>query len=156
MLRRTVGAGAAVVLLVFVGMSAIALMALPVEQGVPMSVDNQTTGYGTALGGQWIEAPVLGVVEALTGGFAGELLGYAVAIVATLVLSQAANAGMVGIARTAYTLATHRQIPRGIARLHPRYGTPWIVLLDLHGAGRAAAAAARHRAAGRACSPTAR
>jgi basic amino acid/polyamine antiporter, APA family len=45
-----------------------------------------------------------------------------------LVLSQAANAGMVGIARTAYTLATHRQIPRGIARLHPTYGTPWILI----------------------------
>ena len=128
-LRRTVGTGAAVVLLVFVGMSAIALMALPVEQGVPMSVDNQTSGYGTPLGGEWIEAPVLGVVDALTGGFAGELLGYAVAIVATLVLAQAANAGMVGIARTTYTLAVHRQIPRGVARLHPRYGTPWIVLL---------------------------
>ena len=99
---------------------------------------------------------MLGVVEALTGGFAGELLGYAVAIVATLVLSQAANAGMVGIARTAYTLATHRQIPRGVARLHPRYGTPWIVLVDLHACSPfAAAAAARHRAAGRACSPTA-
>jgi APA family basic amino acid/polyamine antiporter len=128
-LRRTVGAGAAVVLLVFVGMSAIALMALPVQQGVPMSVDSHTAGYGTELGGRWIEAPVLGVVEALTGGVAGDLLGYAVAIVATLVLSQAANAGMVGIARTAYTLAVHRQIPRGIARLHPRYGTPWIVLV---------------------------
>jgi APA family basic amino acid/polyamine antiporter len=128
-LRRTVGAGAAVVLLVFVGMSAIALMALPVQQGVSMSVDNQTNGYGTPLGGQWIEAPVLGVVDALTSGPGGELLGYAVAIVATLVLSQAANAGMVGIARTTYTLAVHRQIPRGIARLHPTYGTPWIVLL---------------------------
>ena len=127
-LRRTVGAGAAVVLLVFVGMSVIALMALPVAPGVPMSVDNQTVGYGTPLGGQYIEAPVLGVVEALTGGFGGELLGYAVALVAMLVLSQAANAGMVGIARTAYTLATHRQIPRGVARLHPRYGTPWILI----------------------------
>jgi basic amino acid/polyamine antiporter, APA family len=128
-LRRTVGAGAAVVLLVFVGMSAIGLMALPVEQGVSMSVDNQTDGYGTPLGGEWIEAPVLGIVEALTGGFAGELLSWVVAILAMLVLSQAANAGMVGIARTSYTLAVHRQIPRGIARLHPRYGTPWIVLL---------------------------
>ena len=127
-LRRTVGAGAAVVLLVFVGMSVVALMALPVAQGIPMSVDNQTAGYGTPLGGQYIEAPVLGVVESLTGGFAGDLLGYAVALVAVLVLSQAANAGMVGIARTAYTLATHRQIPRGIARLHPRYGTPWMVI----------------------------
>jgi basic amino acid/polyamine antiporter, APA family len=117
------------VLLVFVGMSAIALMALPVEPGVSMVVDNQTQGYGTPLGGQWIEAPVLGVVDALTGGTVGSLLGYLVAIVATLVLSQAANAGMVGIARTTYTLATHRQIPRGIARLHPQYGTPWIVLV---------------------------
>jgi APA family basic amino acid/polyamine antiporter len=35
---------------------------------------------------------------------------------------------MVGIARTAYTLATHRQLPRAVARLHPRYGTPWIVI----------------------------
>jgi APA family basic amino acid/polyamine antiporter len=128
-LRRTVGAGAAVVLLVFVGMSVIALMALPVHQGVPMAVDNQTSGFGTALGGEWIEAPVLGVVDSLTGGVAGTLLGYVVAIVATMVLSQAANAGMVGIARTTYTLAVHRQIPRGVARLHPRYGTPWIVLL---------------------------
>ena len=128
-LRRTVGAGAAAVLLVFVGMSVVALMALPVGQGVPMAVDNQTSGFGTQLGGQYIEAPVLGVVEALTGGVAGELLTYAVALIAMLVLSQAANAGMVGIARTTYTLATHRQIPRGIARLHPRYGTPWIVLL---------------------------
>ena len=127
-LRRTVGAGAAVVLLVFVGMSVIALMALPVGAGVPMSVDSQTAGYGTELGGRYIEAPVLGVVEALTGGVAGDLLSYAVALVAVLVLSQAANAGMVGIARTAYTLATHRQIPRGVARLHPRYGTPWILI----------------------------
>ena len=127
-LRRTVGAGAAVVLLVFVGMSVVALMALPVAPGVPMSVDNQTVGFGTELGGRYIEAPVLGVVEALTGGFAGNLLSYAVALVAMLVLSQAANAGMVGIARTAYTLATHRQIPRGVARLHPRYGTPWMLI----------------------------
>jgi APA family basic amino acid/polyamine antiporter len=103
-------------------------MALPVAPGVPMSVDNQTVGYGTELGGRYIEAPVLGVVEALTGGFAGTLLSYVVALVAMMVLSQAANAGMVGIARTAYTLATHRQIPRGVARLHSRYGTPWMLI----------------------------
>jgi APA family basic amino acid/polyamine antiporter len=73
---------------------------------------------------------VLGVAHSISsGGFTGHLLQYAVAIVAMLVLSQAANAGMVGIARTAYTLATHRQIPRGVARLHPRYATPWIVIV---------------------------
>jgi APA family basic amino acid/polyamine antiporter len=126
-LRKTITAGAVAVSVVFVGMSIVALMALPVAHGVPVAGD-QASGYGTELGGRYVEGPVLGVVQALTSGFAGHLLQYAVAIVAMLVLSQAANAGMVGIARTAYTLATHRQIPRGVARLHPRYGTPWIVL----------------------------
>src|SRR5690349_18379138 len=126
-LRKTVAAGAIAVVFVFVGMSVVALMALPVKPGVDV-VGSQASGYGTALGGQYAEAPVLGVVDALTSGFTGHLLQYAVAIIATLVLSQAANAGMVGIARTTYTLATHRQLPRGVARLHPRYGTPWIVL----------------------------
>jgi basic amino acid/polyamine antiporter, APA family len=127
-LRRTVGAGAVAVATVFVGMSIVALMALPVHQGIPVAGD-QSSGYGTELGGKNVESPVLGVVQSLTSGFTGDLLSYAVAIIATLVLSQAANAGMVGITRTAYTLATHRQIPRGIARLHPRYGTPWMVLV---------------------------
>jgi APA family basic amino acid/polyamine antiporter len=126
-LRKTISAGAVAVSVVFVGMSIVALMALPVGQGIPVAGD-QVSGYGTDLGGRYVESPVLGVVMALTSGFAGHLLEYAVAIVAMLVLSQAANAGMVGIARTAYTLATHRQIPRGVARLHPRHGTPWIVL----------------------------
>ena len=52
-LRRTVGAGAAVVLLVFVGMSVVALMALPVAPGVPhVGRQPSTAGYGTELGGQ--------------------------------------------------------------------------------------------------------
>src|SRR5919197_1499762 len=126
-LRRTVSAGAVAVTTVFVGMSIVALMAAPVRQGVPVAGD-QSSGFGTQLGGKYVESPVLGVVESLTSGFTGHLLQYAVAIIATLVLSQAANAGMVGITRTTYTLATHRQLPRGVARLHPRYGTPWIVL----------------------------
>jgi APA family basic amino acid/polyamine antiporter len=126
-LRRTVGAGAAAVLLVFVGMSTVALMVLPVRKGIPVAVD-QHSGYGTQLAGKFVEAPVLGVVDALTSTWVGEVLKWAVAVVATLVLTQAANAGMVGITRTSYMLATHRQIPRGLARLHPRYTTPWIVI----------------------------
>jgi APA family basic amino acid/polyamine antiporter len=126
-LRKTVSAGAVVVLFAFIGMSTVALMAQPVAQGVPV-VGNQDTGFGTALGGKFVEAPVLGVVEGLTSSGASDLLKYAVAVVATLVLVQAANAGMVGITRTSYMLATHRQIPRALARLHPRYTTPWIVI----------------------------
>jgi APA family basic amino acid/polyamine antiporter len=126
-LRRTVGAGAAAVLLVFVGVSTVALMVLPVKAGIPVAVD-QHSGFGTELGGKFVEAPVLGVVGALTSSWVGDVLEWVVAVVATLVLTQAANAGMVGITRTSYMLATHRQIPRGLARLHPRYTTPWIVI----------------------------
>src|SRR5207249_4591146 len=99
-----------------------------VRAGIPVAGD-QSSWFGTELGGKYVESPVIGVVQSLTSGFSGRLLSYAVAVIAISVLSQAANAGMVGITRTAYTLATHRQIPRAVARLHPRYGTPWIVLL---------------------------
>jgi APA family basic amino acid/polyamine antiporter len=126
-LKRTIVAGAVAVLIVFVGMSTIAVMALPVEPGVHV-VGDQNTGFGTELGGKYVEAPVLGVVQSLTSSWVGDVLGYAVAIVATLVLMTAANAGMIGITRTSYMLATHRQIPRALARLHPRYTTPWIVI----------------------------
>jgi basic amino acid/polyamine antiporter, APA family len=126
-LRRTVGAGAAAVLLVFVGVSTVALMTLPVEPGIPV-VGGQDSGYGTELGGKYVEAPVLGIVQSFTSTWVSDVLARIVGIVATLVLIQSANAGMVGITRTSYTLATHRQIPRNLARLHPRYTTPWIVI----------------------------
>ena len=138
------------VLLVFVGMSAVALMALPVEQGVPMSVDNQTNGYGTALGGKCIEAPVLGVVEALTGRLRGRA--------ARLRGRDRRDAGAEpGRERRAWSAspAPPTRSPRtgrsraGVARLHPRYGTPWIVISIFTVLAGAAPAAARHRAAGR-------
>ncbi len=127
-LRRTVVAGAVAVMVVFVGMSMVALLALPVEPGVPV-VGEQSSGYGTELGGRYAEDPVVGVVTAISSGWVGDALSYIVAIVASLVLIQAANVGMVGIARTTYMLATHRQIPRVLARLHSRYGTPWVVVV---------------------------
>jgi APA family basic amino acid/polyamine antiporter len=103
-------------------------MALPVREGVEV-VGGQNTGFGTELGGKFVEAPVLGVVKSITSSWVSDVLGYLVAAVATLVLIAAANAGMIGITRTSYTLATHRQIPRGLARLHAKYTTPWIVIL---------------------------
>jgi APA family basic amino acid/polyamine antiporter len=126
-LRKTVVAGAVVVLFAFVGMSTVALMAQPVQEGVAV-VGDQTTGYGTELGGRFVEAPVLGVAQGITSSAWRDLLEYTIAVVASLVLIQAANAGMVGITRTSYMLATHRQIPTALARLHPRYTTPWIVI----------------------------
>ena len=55
-LKRVVSVGALAVPLVYAGMAAVALMAVPVVAG--------PDGPHTALGGEFVEAPVLGVVSA--------------------------------------------------------------------------------------------
>jgi basic amino acid/polyamine antiporter, APA family len=115
-LRRVVFAGAVAGLVLLVGMSVIAVMAVPVENGA------------TALGDRYVEAPVLGVVSAFDQEWGSEVLGYAVGAMAALVLAQAANGQMLGIARLAYSLATNRQIPSLVGRLGERYGTPYVAI----------------------------
>ena len=44
---------------------------------------------------------------------------------------------MLGVSRVGYLLATNRQIPSAVGRLHPRWGTPYVVI----GFGRRGAAA---------------
>ena len=122
------GAGAAVVLLVFVGMSAVALMALPVEQGMPMSVTTRPRATEPRSAGSgsrrrcsaWSRrSPAASRVSCSVCGRDRRDAG-----------PEPGRQRRHGRhRRTAYTLAVHRQIPRGIARLHPRYGTPWIVLV---------------------------
>jgi basic amino acid/polyamine antiporter, APA family len=115
-LRRVVSAGTVAGIVLLVGMSAIALMAVPVEDGA------------TALGDRYVEAPVLGVVSAFDQEWGSEVLGYAVGGMAALVLAQAANGQMLGIARLAYSLATNRQIPSLVGRLGERHGTPYVAI----------------------------
>jgi APA family basic amino acid/polyamine antiporter len=113
-LRRVslIGAGAVFVLLV--GMSLLALMAVPVH------------GASTALGDRFEEAPVLGVVSAFHSG--SELFRYAVGGVAAAVLVLAANGQMLGVARLAYSLATNRQVPSLVGRLHEERSTPYVAI----------------------------
>ncbi|MBA3357908.1 MAG: amino acid permease, partial [Thermoleophilaceae bacterium] len=54
---------------------------------------------------------------------------YAVAVVAALVLAQAANGQMLGIGRLAYSLGVNRQIPSAVSRLGDRYSTPYVTIL---------------------------
>jgi APA family basic amino acid/polyamine antiporter len=115
-LRRVVVLGAAMVLAVFFATSAIALMAVPVEDG------------RTALGSTFIEAPILGVVSAYDPAWLKDAMRYLVGGTAALVLLQAANGNMLGVSRLGYSLATNRQIPSAVGKLHPRYSTPYITI----------------------------
>jgi APA family basic amino acid/polyamine antiporter len=122
--KMLVGPGTAVIVLIYVGISLVGVGALPVHDGV------------TSLGTTHINAPVLGVAEAFHPKWLADVLKYAVAIGGALGLFAAAGAAMLGVSRVGYSLATNRQIPSAIGRLHGRWGTPYVII------GAAAAAAA--------------
>jgi APA family basic amino acid/polyamine antiporter len=124
-LKRLVVPGSAVIVLVYVGISLVGVGALPVHHGV------------TALGTTHIKAPVLGVVEAFRPTWVADVLKYLVAIGGAAGLAAAASSGMLGVSRVGYSLATNRQIPSAVGRLHPRWGTPYVIM---GGAALAAAA----------------
>jgi APA family basic amino acid/polyamine antiporter len=115
-LRRVVIVGAGGVLVLFGGMSVLALMAVPVHEGA------------TALGDRYAEAPVLGVVSAFDPSWVMDVFRYAVGALGAVVLIQAANGQMLGISRLSYSLARNRQIPSLVGRLHERRGTPYIAI----------------------------
>ena len=106
---------------------AVALSALPVTKQPDGS-------YQTLLGlpedeGGFAGDPVLGVVKEIDlGPFQGGAEVY-VAILAATILLIAANAGIIGVSRLVYSMGIHRQLPDGLRRLHPRFGTPWIGII---------------------------
>jgi APA family basic amino acid/polyamine antiporter len=122
-LKRVATLGAVAVPLVYAGMAAIALMAVPVVAG--------THGHGpeTALGGRYVEAPVLGVVSAFHPHWVAETMRWMVALVAVPVLFWAANTSMLGVSRHIYTLAINRQIPSWLGKLERRKATPYVAIV---------------------------
>ena len=54
---------------------------------------------------------------------------YVVGATAAAMLLAAMNGQMLGLARLAYSLATNRQIPSAVGRLHRRRGTPYVTIL---------------------------
>ena len=115
-LRRVVRLSGAGVLVLFVGLSAVALMAVPVQNG------------STELGGSLIEAPVLGVVSAFEPGWLAESFRYVVGAVGALVLVQAVSGQMLGLGRLTYSLGVNRQIPSALSRLHEERSTPYVTI----------------------------
>jgi APA family basic amino acid/polyamine antiporter len=115
-LRRMVMATAGVTLVLYVAVSAAGLMAQPVDGGE------------TALGGAYLEAPVLGIVAAYESGWLVDAGRYVVGATAAAMLIVAMNGEMLGLARLAYSLATNRQIPSAVGRLQSRRGTPYVAI----------------------------
>ena len=119
-LKRIVSVGALAVPLVYAGMAAIALMAVPVVAG--------PTGPETALGGEFVEAPVLGVVSAYHPLWVSDAMRWIVALVAAPVLFWAVTTSLLGVSRHMYTLAINRQIPSWLGKLNSRHATPHVAI----------------------------
>ncbi|HEX5714392.1 MAG TPA: amino acid permease [Solirubrobacterales bacterium] len=120
-LKRIASLGAVAVPLVYAGMAAIALMAVPVVAG--------PQGPETALGNEFVEDPVLGVVSAFNPGWVADSMRWMVALIAAPVLFWAASTSMLGVSRHIYTLAINRQIPSWLGKLEKRRATPYVAIV---------------------------
>ncbi len=119
-LRRVLTAGAIMIPLIYAGIAAVALMAVPVVQ--------TPDGPETALAGEFIENPILGVVQSYDPAWLADIMRWAVMLVAVPVLFWAANSSMLGLSRHTYVLATNRQIPSWAGKLERTHSTPYVAI----------------------------
>ncbi len=120
-LKRTISVATVLVPLFYAGIAVVALMAVPVEVtagGAPM----------TALGTTYAEEPILGVVRSFEPSILSDGLQWLVVLLAVPVLFWAANTSMLGLSRHVYVLATNRQIPSLLGKLHRRKATPHVAI----------------------------
>ncbi len=116
---------------IYFTLPAVALSALPVLQ-------DDNGDFVTKLGlpeeqGGFQGDPILGVVEQIDVGFLNEPLQLYVGLLGATILFLAANAGLIGLSRLVYSMGTHRQMPKRLIALHPRFGTPWMGILIFGG-----------------------
>jgi APA family basic amino acid/polyamine antiporter len=110
-LPRSLFSAITLVVVIYVLIACVALSAYPAETGT------------TALGTDWLRAPLMGVVAAVqphvSGWFADTLRVY-VGLTGVLVLVSAATTSISGVGRLAYSLGEHGQLPAAFGRLHRR------------------------------------
>lgn len=110
-LPRSLFSAIGLVVLITAAVAAVGLAAFPVEDG------------RTALGEEWLKAPLAGIVEALRGhvpDLLGDALVVYVGLTGALVLLAAATTSISGFTRLAHSLGEHRQLPAGFGRLNRR------------------------------------
>ena len=110
-LPRSLFSAIGLVVVITAAVATVGLAAFPVENGQ------------TALGEEWLRAPLAGIVEALRGhvpDLVGDALVVYVGLTGALVLLAAATTSMSGFTRLAHSLGGHRQLPPSFGRLNRR------------------------------------
>lgn len=112
---RSYGALIFAVLVLFIGISSVALSAMPVRcEGGRCATELATT---------YLEDPVAGIAEHMPPPL-NAILAPLVGILAFSILLIAANAGIIGVSRLAFSMGMHQQVPPVCARVHRRFRTP--------------------------------
>ena len=110
-LPRSLFSAIGLVVLLTAAVAAVGLSAFPVENG------------RTALGDEWLKAPLAGIVDALSAevpDLVGDALVVYAGLTGALVLLAAATTSMSGFTRLAHSLGEHHQLPAGFGRLNRR------------------------------------
>jgi basic amino acid/polyamine antiporter, APA family len=110
-LPRSLFSGIGLVVLIYVAIALGALSACP------------ATGGTTALGTDWLRAPLMGIVDALGDplpDFAAGALRVYVGLTGAVILLVAVTTSISGFTRLAHSLGEHGQLPRAFGRLNRR------------------------------------
>jgi APA family basic amino acid/polyamine antiporter len=101
------------VLIIFAGISVVALLIMTPEQ----------------LATDWARDPVAGIAMGLPFEWLRNLFKPLVAVLAATILLIAANAGLMGISRLAFSMGMHQQAPPILGRIHPSFKTPYVSII---------------------------
>jgi APA family basic amino acid/polyamine antiporter len=112
-LPRSLGLAIGTVVTMYVAIACVAVSALP--------------GPRTALGDEWLHAPLVGVATEIRAQMAqpfGDILRFFVGLSGALILFTAVATSISGCSRLAHSLGEHGQLPRSFGRLHRRSHAP--------------------------------
>jgi basic amino acid/polyamine antiporter, APA family len=112
----------AAVLAISLTLPAVALSAMPVEDGRTLLALGQEEGG-------FADNPVLGVVKNLGLGGVQPAAELYVGLLAATILLVATNAGIIGLSRLSYSMGQYRQLPERLRQLHPRFRTPYVAII---------------------------
>ena len=110
------------VIAVYAALPAVALSAMPVENG-------ETLLGLTEEEGGFAGDPVLGIVKNIELGALQGAAEIYVGVLAATILFIATNAGIIGVSRLTYSMGQYRQLPERVRVLHPRFRTPYIAII---------------------------
>jgi len=123
---RGIGLVVGAVAVIYAFLPAVALSAMPVENGrTVLALTKEAGGYA--------DDPVLGVVKNMDLGALQGAAEIYVGLLAATILFIATNAGLIGVSRLTYSMGQYRQLPERLRILHPRFRTPYVAIIVFGG-----------------------